>query len=213
MLVRNLFTLPLLALGVALGAGSAQAENISIPAAGCGSCGGLDLFLDVTADGSNWDVILRYTAPSGYAANPSGLNQAGFKAVQNWTSITDFSVSWDPTAGPLVNVTGNWAPPVEANTSANALCTNGTTSDKVCTHGFQDLAGGGVLEFRMTLVGGSLLPLSDFHIGGQRANQAGAQPGNIISEGLRDNPVPEPSAAAAFLVGSLVIATARRRRA
>jgi hypothetical protein len=71
--IRHLLTLPLLALGVAFGAGSAKAETLSIPAAGCGSCGGLDLFLDVTADGSNWDVILRYTAPSGYAANGPAL--------------------------------------------------------------------------------------------------------------------------------------------
>jgi tRNA A-37 threonylcarbamoyl transferase component Bud32 len=208
--IRHLLTLPLLALGVALGAGTAQAVSLSIPAAGCGSCGGLDLYLEVNPDGSNWDVILRYTAPSGYAANPSGLNQAGFKAVKDWTSITDFSVSWDPTAGPLVDVTANWAAPVEAVTAANSLCTNGTTSNKVCTHGFQSLAGGGVLEFRMTLVEGTLLPLEKFHIGGQRANQAGAQPGTIISE---DKPIPEPSAAAAFLVGSLVIGAARRRRA
>jgi hypothetical protein len=207
--IRPLFTLPLLALGLALGAGPAQAETLSIPAAGCGSCGGLDLYLDVTADGSNWDVVLRYTAPAGYAANPSGLSQAGFLAVQNWTSITDFAVSFDPTVGPLVDVTANWAAPVEAVNAANSLCTNGTTTNKVCTHGFQNLAGGGVLEFQMTLVGGTLMPLEDFHIGGQRANQAGAQPGNIISE----NAIPEPSAAAAFLVGSLVIGAARRRRA
>ena len=206
--IRHLLTLSLLV--VALGAGSAQALTLEIPAAGCGSCGGLDLYLDVTADGSNWDVVLRYTAPAGYAANPSGLNQAGFLAVKSWTSITDFSVTWDPTIGPLVSVTGNWTAPVEAVTAANSLCTHGTTTDKVCTSGFQNLAGGGVLEFQMTLVGGTLLPLADFHIGGQRANQAGAQPGNIISEG---NPIPEPSAAAAFLVGSLVIGAARRRRA
>jgi hypothetical protein len=207
-LIRHLLTLPLLALGVAFGAGSAKAETLSIPAAGCGSCGGLDLFLDVTADGSNWDVILRYTAPADFAVNPTGLNQAGFKAVQGWTSISDFSVSWDPTVGALADVTGNWAAPVEAVTAANSLCTNGTTSDKVCTYGFQDLAGGGVLEFRMTLVGGSILPLADFHIGGQHANGPGAQPGRIISESA----IPEPSAAAAFLVGSLVIGAARRRR-
>jgi hypothetical protein len=119
-------------------------------------------------------------------------------------------VTWDPTVGPLVDVTANWAAPVEAVTAANSLCTNGTTTNKVCTHGFQNLAGGGVLEFEMTLVGGTLLSLDSFHIGGQRANQAGAQPGFIISE---DNPIPEPSAAAAFLVGSLVIGATRRRRA
>ena len=89
-----------------------------------------------------------------------------------------------------------------------AFDTNGTSSDKVCTHGFQNLAGGGVLEFRMTLVGGTLMPLADFHIGGQHANGPGAQPGRIISESA----IPEPSAAAAFLVGSLVIGAARRRR-
>lgn len=208
--IRHLLTLSFFALAGLVGAAPAQAESLSIPAAGCGSCGGLDLYLEVNQVGSDFDVILRYTAPAGFAGSPDSLVQAGFLAVKDWTSISAFSVSWDPTVGGISDVTGNWAFPVEAVTAANSQCTNGTTSDKVCTYGFQDMGGGGVLEFQFTLEGGTMLSLADWHIGGQLANELTPTPGHIISE---SNPIPEPSAAAAFLVGSLVVGSAIRRRA
>jgi len=109
-------------------------------------------------------------------------------------------------------VSGSWAAAIESNISANSLCGNPGSTDKVCTSGFTDLAGGGVLAFEFTVVGGDLK--DGWHIGGQRASAAGPKPGQVISEDGRpgEPPIPEPTAALAFGVGALVMGTATRRR-
>lgn len=195
-------------------AGAANADTLSIPATGCGSCGGLDLMLDVTDNGGSFDVVLTYSAPASFAGDASqsfltALGQAGFKAISGWTSVSLDMVTFD--GNPVLG----WSAPVEANTSANSLCTTGTSSDKVCTYGFVDLAGGGDAVFEFTVTGGTMLSTDSWHIGGQFVGQSSltGQPGHIISESAPSPYVPEPNAALVFGVGLFVVSFARRRGA
>lgn len=180
-------------------AGSARATSLLLDSCDSMGCQGLTLFLDVTDLGGSFDIELTFNADA-YSGSRDGLNQVGFKAIQNWTSV---SLDSAPNAGWL-------NPPLEANTSSNNLCTNGTTSDKVCTHGFVDITGGGDFTWNFTVVGGTLLPTSDWHIGGQFADAAGPTNGQIIS--ATSAPIPEPDARLAFAAGLLAIVPFLRRR-
>ncbi len=186
-----------LVLSASLGGSPAAALSLFLDDCDAAGCQGSTLRLDVQDLGGTFSVSLTIDT-TGYTGTRSGLNQVGFKAVQGWSGATLDSA---PSAG--------WADPVEAVTSSNNLCENGTSSDKVCTYGFVDVTGGGAFTWEFTLTGGSLLPVSDWHIGGQYADAAGPARGQIISASAAA--VPEPSAALAFALGGLVVAAALRR--
>jgi hypothetical protein len=181
----------------------AHSASIFLSASDCGSqCQGTTLALEVIDNGGSFDVTLTINA-DGYSVPPStrlGFNQVGFGAIQNWASV---SLDSAPNASWVVD-------PLPANISSAGLCANGDNTGKVCTSGFVDITGGGDFKWEFTVTGGTLQPLSDWHIGAQFADSAAAIRGQIISAGPGGPNVPEPSAALIFGVG--VILAARRTR-
>jgi hypothetical protein len=182
-------------LGFSALAGAAQAASIFIDDCAAQGCQGTTLSLSVNDNGNGtFDVALTINA-DGYTGTRLGLNQVGFGAIQNWTSVLLDSAP-----------NGSWLnPPVAANVSSSGLCATGSSSDKICTSGFVDITGGGDFTWDFTVTGGTVKPLSDWHIGGQFADSAAATRGQIISA----SPVPEPSAVFVFGVGMLLVT--RRR--
>jgi hypothetical protein len=177
-------------------ASGASALSITLDNCDNQGCQGVTLFLDVTGSSAAYNVTLTINADS-YTGTRLGLNQVGFKAISNWTSATLDS-----------SPTGAWAAPVEAVNSSNNLCLQGTSTDKVCTHGFVDITGGGDFTWAFTVVGGTLLDPLDWHIGGQFANGPGIAQGELISAAI-----PEPTAALVFALGFGIVIAAVRRRA
>jgi hypothetical protein len=195
-------------------AGTATADSISWDADHCGSCEGLDLNLDITESGGTFTVLLTYTAPTGFTGEPhTSLIQAGFGAINKWDSISLDSVLLDGN-----DVSGDWSSAIASNISANGLCDGPAAGGKVCSSGRTDLAGGGELVFEYTVDGGKLKDIDEWHIGGQTGGTVsslrGGAPGNVISESGQGSGglIPEPSAALVFLVGTLVMGSATRRR-
>ncbi|HXK24908.1 MAG TPA: hypothetical protein VMS55_19725 [Myxococcota bacterium] len=108
------------------------------------------------------------------------------------------------------NGVGNWTDPIEAVVHSNALCEPGNgNTDKVCSAGktsFLNMSGGGNFVWKFEVVGGTELATSDWHFSGQWTNRLGADQGQIISVGAGGStPVPEPTAALLFGVGTLVV--------
>jgi hypothetical protein len=201
--------LPTLLLGIFLLAPAGPAAALSfVLAPGCSSCEGVTGSLDITDNGGSFSVALTLDS-SGYTGDRAGFNQVGFGAIQGWTSATlDFS--------PLTTTTA-WSAPVEAVTAAQSLCTNGTSSDKLCTYGFADFSKGDLHVWRFTVTGGTLNvgPDAEWHIGAQFANSASRTAGKIISEYGSPNggpAIPEPSAALVFGLCAIVVARRARQR-
>jgi len=191
--------LPLTILSLALFAGSAQATSFLFDNCDSQGCQGVTASIDVTDNGGSFDVVIVVNADN-YTGQELGLNQLGFNAIKNWSSVS------------LISADGNFNPAVAANVSSAGLCKNGSNTGKVCTSGFVDITGGGDYTFEFLVVGGTALTATDIHFGGQFANSAAASKGKLISASL-DVPVPEPSAAVAFATGLVVVAgTLRRRR-
>ena len=178
-------------------AGSARASSIFLDNCDSQGCQGTTLSLAVNDNGDGtFDVALTINADN-YSGARLGLNQVGFGAIQNWTSVALDSAP-----------NGSWLnPPVAADVSSNGLCKTGAASDKICTSGFVDITAGGDYKWEFTVTGGTVKPVDDWHIGGQFADSAGAARGQIISASA---PIPEPSAAFVFGLGTLLVA--RRAR-
>ena len=170
---------------------SAQATSIFLDNCDAQGCQGTTLSLSVVANIGSFDVTLTINSDN-YSGTRLGLNQVGFGAIQNWTSVT---LDSSPTTG--------WSKPTAADVSSAGLCAVGGASDKICTSGFVNITGGGNYTWEFTVTGGTLKPLSDWHIGGQFADSAAATRGQIISAGPA---IPEPSAALVFGVGTLLVA-------
>jgi hypothetical protein len=186
-----------LALGALLIASSARATSLTLNNCDAQGCQGTTLFLGVTDNGNGtFDVTLTVNA-DGYTGTRLGLNQVGFGAIKNWTSVSLLS---DP-----VSSSTAFSDPVAANTSSKALCSTGASSDKVCTSGFVDITSGGDYTWEFRVSGGAMMAVSDWHIGGQFANSALAVKGQIISASGAGM-VPEPSAALLFGLGALLVA-------
>jgi hypothetical protein len=180
-------------------ASSAQGVSFFLSLDDCDAdgCQGTTLFMQVDDLGGSFDITLKINADD-YTGDRLGINQVGFGAIQGWTSVSLVSA---PTAG--------WADPVAAVTSSNSLCEVGGSSDKICTHGFVDITGGGDYSWAFNVVGGTLKQ-DEWHIGGQFANSAGPARGQIISSsGIPV--IPEPSAALVFGIGALIVAAGARR--
>ncbi len=185
-------------------AGGAQALTIDLPDP-CETCRGLTGSLEIVDLGGSFSVTLTLNS-DGYTGGATriGINQVGFGGIGGWSSVSLVS-------SPITATTA-FSDPVEAVTAANSLCAVGTSSDKVCTHGFVTITGGGDFVWEFNVVGGTLKD-TPWHIGAQFANQAGPTQGWILSEeGPSSSPIPEPTAALLFGVGMLAAARSGNRR-
>jgi len=192
---------PLLATLALAGAAQAGAiTSITIDDCDADGCRGSTLMLSVEDNMDGTWTVLQSIDSTDFDEVRLGLNQVGFKAIKDWTSA---DLVMAPTAGWL-------DPALEAATSANNLCKNGTSSDKVCTYGFTDITTDDTYTWEFLVTGGTLLDTADWHWGGQYANQAGPTSGKIISASLP--PVPEPNAAILFGLGALIVGAGLRRR-
>lgn len=183
-------------------AGTAQAgpiTTLTLDDCDAQGCRGSTLALSVEDNMDGTWTVLQSLDSTGFDEVRLGMNQVGFKAIQDWTSV-ELIMAPDP---------GWLDPPVEGNTSSNNLCENGGTTDKVCTYGFTDITDDDVYTWEFLVTGGSLLDVMDWHWGGQYANAAGATQGKIISAFA--SPIPEPNAAIVFGVGALLTGRWLRR--
>lgn len=199
LLIRNTAVLAaLLALG-----GVAQAgpiTSVTIDDCDAQGCEGTSLFLSVEDNMDGTFSVIQRINSTGFSEVRAGLNQVGFKAIKDWTAADLISA---PTAGWL-------DPPLEANTSSGGLCTTGTNSGKVCTHGFVDITTDAVYTWEFLITGGTILDPADWHWGAQLANAAGPARGKIISA-EPTGVIPEPSAAVLFGLGALIVSGRTRR--
>jgi hypothetical protein len=177
-------------------------------------CRGADLKLEVEQQGSNFLVtytIDTTTLDTGGQNQFIGMNQIGFLAIKDWTDVQLLSAP---------NGTGNWTDPIEAVIHSNSLCelSNGDP-DKVCSsaqNSFLNMTNPkGEYEFEFLVIGGTLLPTSEWHFSGQWCDHLGECNGAILSVGGTPSPpaVPEPSAALLFAVGAVTVGRSLRRRA
>lgn len=166
-------------------------------------CRGSSISLEASTTSTGYEITLTLDS-TGYDEVRDGVNQAGFKAIQGFTSVSLLSA---PTAG--------WSNPIVApiNSNGDVCATSPSTSDHVCTAGFVDVIADGPYTWVFQVVGGTLLPTSDWHIGFQYADGPGPARGKIIS--ASGPPVPEPSAALVFAagLGAVGLRIGRRRRA
>src|SRR5215469_2478911 len=87
---------------------SAQATSIFLDNCDAQGCQGTTLSLSVVANIGSFDVTLTINSDN-YSGTRLGLNQVGFGAIQNWTSVTLDS-----------SPNGSWLnPPVAADVSSN----------------------------------------------------------------------------------------------
>ena len=195
-----------------LSASASYATSLTLSSADCGDqCKGASLSLDVANQGDGSFVVTYTVNTTGLDTDGgkfTGLNQIGFLTIKDWTSVSLISAP---------NGVANWTDPIEAVVHANALCelSNGDP-DKVCTAGknnFLDMSGGGDFVWKFKVVGGTELATGEWHFSGQWANELGTARGNIISVGAPGTPVPEPTAALLFGVGTLVVGGSLRRPA
>ena len=197
---------------VVLWAAASHATSLFLSAADCGDqCKGASLSLDVANQGDGSFVVTYTINTDGLnteGGNFTGLNQIGFLTIKDWTSVSLISAP---------NGVGNWTDPIEAVIHSNALCelSNGDP-DKVCSaakNNFLDMSGGGDFVWKFKVVGGTELSTGEWHFSGQWTNALGPARGNIISVGASSTPVPEPTAALLFGVGTLVVGGSLRRPA
>jgi hypothetical protein len=204
---RIVFTLSMLGF-LAIASASQAVTSLLLDDCDAMGCEGSTLFLSVAdTGGGTWQATYTINT-DGYTGSLDGFNQIGFKAVSGWTSAT-------LTSAP--NGTGNWSSVIEGPINSNSQCSNGGTTDKLCIYGQNSLlniSGGGDYTWVFNIVGGSLLPTDDWHLGAQYADALGPARGHIISaEGGGDGPpIPEPSAALLFGVGALVVTRRVRGR-
>ena len=185
--------------------GAAHATTLQLSDCDSFGCQGSSISLDVVSDGSgNWDVTLGIDSTN-YDGSKSGVVQAGFKAIEGFSSVT------------LVSFTdGSWSPAVEGGVSSSSLCAPNSSSDFACTSGYADVVNDTSSTWVFKVAGGTVLPewTIKFQYGDEQAPKNGYS-GNIISApgtpGDPGNPVPEPSAALVFGVALLVASRGARR--
>jgi len=201
--------LPLAAL--LLLAGPAQALSLTLDDCDSMGCEGVSLFASATDNMDGTTTLIFQIDTTGYTpeSNPEryGFNQVSVKMLSNdWTSAQLVSAP-----GPIPDDPNGWLDPaVEATVSANHLCGTGTSSGKICTHGFSSFSIGDVLEWEFLVTGGDIKPTDDWSFMAQFASSADATQGHIIS--AHSEPIPEPTAALCFGVGLATFSLSRRRR-
>jgi hypothetical protein len=192
--------LALLVLGAVLIPGLSQAGTITtLTLDNCDDmgCDGASLSLSIEDVGGGM-YIAEYTVTTDGTQSRLGMNQVGFLAVSGWT---DAELIGAP------NDLSNWSDVYESTISANSSCshTNGGT-DKICVYGFVDMSTPGDYTWRFKITGGSIIEdQAGWHFSGQWADAAGRTPGKVISAGLPAAGIPEPSAAAVFALGALLV--------
>jgi len=185
---------------------TASAISLSIDGTTCGSCDGSDLFLNIVANSTGFDVTLTINADN-YNGGKDGMVQVGFGGINGWTSV---ALTDSPSSSSI-----GWATPIGANVSSSGLCANGSSTGKICTSGFVDISSGGDYTWEFAVTGGTVATtVSGLHIGGQYADFADLSTrngprGNLISESGPS--IPEPTAALLFCTGMLVTSRANRR--
>jgi hypothetical protein len=180
------------------------ATTLTLEGCDVSECHNLGLTLSV-ADQGDGSWLVTYTIDTtAYDDSFVGLNQLGFKTIQGYSTAELISAS---------NDVANWSDAVEAPVNSNGgLCSPAGNTSKVCIaaeNQLLDLRVNGVYEWKFEVVGGKMLDTSQWHFGGQLANQVGPAKGHIISQGAP--PIPEPSAALLFAVGALTVGRSLRR--
>ncbi len=188
-------------LGLAAAAQAGPIQSVTIDDCDADGCEGTTLLLSVEDNMNGTWTVIQGIDSTDFNEVRLGLNQVGFNAIKNWTAVDLISA---PNAGWL-------DPPKEANISSNGLCKNGGNTGKICTHGFVDITTDDVYEWEYLVTGGTVKDASEWHWGGQFANDAGRARGKIISASPHE-PIPEPTAVAVFAVGALVVGRALQRR-
>jgi hypothetical protein len=195
-----LLTLFLLLIGA-----SASATSLSLTDCDSQGCAGSDVFLNVEANGTGWDITLSLDS-TGYFGAEDGVVQAGFKAI---SGIGDADVS-------LVSFSdGSWSAAKVAgiNGGGGALCDGSSEPDFVCTSGYANIETNKVYTWTYFVEGGTLLDVSSWAIKFQYCDQNDTNcKGKVLSAHSTGTPVPEPSAALVFAAGLLVAAPQLRRR-
>jgi hypothetical protein len=219
-MISHLTRFSITALALVGFAGSAQAAlqyaelglgGLGEPECDTMGCEGSTLFLSVEEVAPDSWVITYTIDTDGYTGDQLGFNQIGFKVLKDvdWTTAsvtTDF-----PLPAPDPDNTSGWVMVYESPVSSNSLCEHQHGDpDRACTAGFVDIKDpGGIYTWVFTVDGGTLMDTSEWHFGGQYANDYYEAEGKIISAG--GAPVPEPTAAVLFGLGALLVARSARR--
>jgi hypothetical protein len=190
-------------------AASHAVTNTSLTLDNCAGCKGSDLTLSVDDNGDGTFTVKYTFDTTGYNDQFIGLSQVGFKVITGWTDADLISAP-----GGL----GNWSDVFEAPvTSSGSPCSvGGDSTDKICIYAKNsifDVRPNGTYTWEFTITGGTLLPTSDWHFGGQWCDTTTDCNGQIISTGASSTPVPEPTAALLFGAGTLVVGHSLRRPA
>jgi hypothetical protein len=199
-------------------AGSAQAALLGeLDLDDCATCEGADLYIKVE-DGATYGytsgfvITYEITITADYYGTKDGMNQVGFKVIQDWdvtgdndvlSSPTDPIDTWDPVFDDPINVGSPNQEVCQTNSS--------DTTGWVCLNGYVDITTPGTYAWVVYLEEGTLMDVEDWGLGGQYANSRWRSLGNIISE-TGAEPVPEPTAALLFGLGAILVTRSVRRR-
>ena len=202
-------------------AGSAQAAilaKLSLTDCDAMGCEGSTLYLQVE-DAASYDssytsgFVITYTIDTtNYTGADTriGFNQVGFKVIQGWDSTSIYN---DVLSAPG-DITGDsWDPvyddPINTGSPTAEVCQTsaGDNTSKVCLNGFVDITAGGTYTWVIYLEEGTLMDVSEWHLGAQYANSRYRSVGRIISA-----QVPEPTAAVLFGLGAILVTRSARRR-
>lgn len=195
-------------------AGSAQAlqfAEYSFNDCDAYGCEGSTIYMSAQEEvGGSW-VVTYSIDTTNYTGSKIGMNQIGFKIIDNWTTGMVLT-------SPVGSMT-DWNPVYDDPISGNGptpLCqtTAGGDTDKVCIQGFVNIKDTpGVYTWTIRLDDGTLITdPTGTHFGGQYANGQYRSPGHIISGEGSAPPVPEPTAAVLFGLGALLVTRKLRRR-
>ncbi len=212
MFARNTF-IALVLIGLA---GSAQAamlppQELLITDCDAMGCEGSTLYLKVEGDPTGGFIVTYTINVENYTGDLSGFNQIGFKVIKDWTlGDTDTYLI----SGPIGSMTADWGEifddPINSD---NSLCDSSSgDTDKVCMTGYTggtstaDFIAGGEYTWVFHIADGTLMDVSEWHLGAQYASSQFRHRGHIISA-----VVPEPTAALLFGLGAFVVARAARR--
>lgn len=187
-----------------LSSAPAAATLVMLDDCDASGCQGSSVSLEVNQTSPGVYSVKLTLDSTGFDESRDGVNQAGFKAIQDFSDVSLVSA---PSAG--------WSDPISApiNSNGDVCAASPSPSDQICTAGFVDIIADGPYTWEFEVLGGTLLPTSDWHIGFQYANAPGPARGKIVSaQGVPAVPVPEPSAALAFAVGLGVVGLRLGRR-
>jgi hypothetical protein len=195
-------------------AGSAQAALAELFLSDCDAmgCEGSTLYLAVDEGevAGTWEVTYTINTTN-YTGGLAGFNQIGFKVIKDWDvgMVTSSPAGSEPIdGGGGGDPYDPWNPVFEAPIHSNSLCdANGGNTSKVCIAGFVDIREGGNYTWTFLITGGTLMDVSEWHLGAQYAGGPNRAAGHIISA-----QVPEPTAAVLFGLGAILVTRRARRR-